>query len=144
MVQIAALNEQLVVAAASRPTDHLALRGLLSSRADLIGELIATNPSKIQLASLPESVVSQLDSQPLVDLVESPGEWEGSLEATVTDDFEHSRSSTQWHLRTHDGLYDVYFNGASPTRTGLTMRLRGVKSRDRIAVTGIVSTAAAA
>ena len=102
-------------------------------------ELIASNPSQALPAVLPEDAARRLREIAPSAAIESVGEWEGTAEAIIEDDFANRRSRTHWYLRTPTGRAEMFFAGRSPRVPGSRVRIKGVQSGNRIAVADIMS-----
>lgn len=74
--------------------------------------------------------------------IDSKGQWEGTTEKVVFDDFEHHRSKTQWYLQTENGKVPIVFSKNSPRRSGMKIRIQGARTANGIAVTSFTLAAA--
>jgi hypothetical protein len=129
--RISAINRALVNAAA-QPVSPLTA-GLLSERAALLSQLISADPARALQLALPADTADRLRAGAPANSVEVRGEWQGRLETTVSDDFEHRRSETRRYLRTSEGPIELFF-GIRPPRQGDAVRIRGLKLGERMAV----------
>ena len=139
--QLESLNGELS-ANASLVADPRLLGHLLAARASVLSELIAENPAKALDLALSTEIAAQLRRVAPDASIEARGEWEGTLEAIVADDFEHHRSSTRWYLHTADGKLEVYFAEPATRRPGVSVRVGGIQVAGRIAAAHVVSAAA--
>jgi len=90
---------------------------------------------------LPPEIAAQLRQVAPEAEIESAGEWKGTLEGAVADDFEHGRSRTLWYLRTPEQRFEVYFADRAAPRAGSVVRLSGVRMAHRIAAAGLFTVA---
>ncbi|HEY6392434.1 MAG TPA: hypothetical protein VIX89_14215, partial [Bryobacteraceae bacterium] len=139
--QIAALNTELTRAASSQLRNPFTIGMLLDQRAKLLAALMETDPGIVLEMGLPPETVTRLRTIAPQAEIESKGEWEGTLESTVADDFEHHRSQTFWRLQTTSGKFEVYFAGPTLPRAGGSVRLGGVTIAGRIAAASIAPAA---
>jgi len=139
--QIGALNTELTGAAASQLQNPFTIGMLLDQRAKLLAALMETDPELVLEMGLPQETVTRLRRIAPQAEIESPGEWEGTLESSIADDFEHHRSRTFWHLRTTSRRFEVYFADPTLPRAGGPVRLGGVTIAGRIAAAGIIPAA---
>jgi M6 family metalloprotease-like protein len=73
-----------------------------------------------------------------------PGQWTGRASALIEDDFVNRRSQTHWELVTEEGNFEMYFAGRAPRVSGSNVTIQGLRSGNRIAVSGILAQAPAA
>jgi M6 family metalloprotease-like protein len=73
--------------------------------------------------------------------VESNGEWTGTLEAAVEDDFEHGGSRIDWYLRTAGPRFQLHFGYTPRQRVGVAVRVGGLAIAGHIAVSGVTTQA---
>jgi hypothetical protein len=140
--QIVTLNEELSAAAATfHPPGRIS--ALLSQRATLLSELIASDPTTALALSLPQDVSARLRPNAPSNTLETLGEWEGTAEATVEDDFLHRRGHTRWYLRSSEGRFEMFFANRPPSKPNVAIRVRGMKSASRLAVASIAGEVAA-
>jgi hypothetical protein len=136
--QIADMNRALVTMT-YQPASPAWVSMLLRQRAKLLANMIESDPSTALTLALPAGIAAQLRSiAPDAD-IESQGEWEGVLEATVADDFERHRSRTQWALQTAHQKFDVYLADLVNPRAGASVKLRGISTAGRIAAAALVT-----
>ena len=72
------------------------------------------------------------------------GQWTGQASAVIEDDFVNRRSQIHWELATEDGNFELHFAGRTPRVSGSNLTVQGLRSGNRIAVTGIFAQAPAA
>lgn len=74
------------------------------NRLDLLRQLVRTNPTAARSAIYTrEQSAAILDANPnLTGLIETPGQWTGTVEITIEDDFANHQSRTHWLLHTPD------------------------------------------
>ncbi|HEY1220545.1 MAG: Ig-like domain-containing protein [Bryobacteraceae bacterium] len=65
------------------------------------------------------------------------GQWEGTIEAVISDDFAQARSSTRWYLNTGQERVEMFFAGETPRRTGIHVRVEGTRLGNRLTVMAI-------
>jgi M6 family metalloprotease-like protein len=141
--QIVNLNKQLLAAMESPQTNPTTLRALLSERALRLEQLVVADPSKLSQTVLPDALLAQVRAAAPDALVETTGEWEGTVEETIADDFEHGRSIAHWTLRTADRRLEMYFRDKKRPSPGTTIRLKGVRLGNQVAVGSFTRLAAA-
>ncbi len=112
------------------------LRALAEKRAALVSQLIPLAPGAAAELALPSDVAAQLSAL-APQAVEVSGEWTGTLEQFIEDDFEHQTSRIHWQLRTAEGKYELYSSTAPREAVGASVSVRGLRSGTRIAVAGI-------
>ena len=98
-----------------------AIAAIARTRQSLLVELLNVDPTAARTVLLSsEQAASFVDNYPdLAGLMESAGEWSGTLEQTVEDDFAHGTSKTHWLLHTpEDRRIELSFSDAKD-RTGL-------------------------
>lgn len=113
------------------------LQELLAIRAALLSELIVANPSKALEAGLPVEIAEYLRQADLSAPVEMRGEWEGTLQAIVEDDFEHKSSRTRWYLYMSGHTLELHFAAPAVRSPGSLARVGGVRLREHIAVASV-------
>jgi uncharacterized protein (TIGR03437 family) len=133
--KLESINRQL---AASE--DPRAAGPLLAARASLLSELIATDPSKALALAFSKEAVSKWHKVAPGAALEARGEWEGTLEGIVADDFEHHRSQTRWYLRTSQQRFELYPTGPVAWRPGSAVRVGGIALAGRIAADHLAAT----
>ena len=119
--QIGQINQRLAAnPRVGRPTRQPAspdLQNLLETRLKLVEQLIRTAPAEVRsVALLPEVATSLRAMSPVyAAAIETDGEFSGSIEATVEDDFEHHRSVTHWYLHSGDDRMEIFpTDGSGP------------------------------
>jgi M6 family metalloprotease-like protein/uncharacterized repeat protein (TIGR01451 family) len=131
--QIAELNQALASIAA-RPANSVQLQQLLSQRATLFSALIVSDPAAAVSLALPQDLAQQFKADAPAGALESRGEWQGRMEATVADDFEHHRSQTRWYLGSDEGKIELFLGNHPAPPLGEPAAVRGVRMGDRLAV----------
>ena len=99
--QVRARNAEAVLRSAEIPPSPRRAE-VLQTRAGLLFQLMAVDPSKALDLTLPEELAGGLRGSAGADDVETAGEWTGTLTEVVADDFAGHRSTTSWILRTRD------------------------------------------
>ena len=138
--RISQLNRTLATEA-SQPTNSSFAYDLLSQRASLFSQLIATDPAMALELALPQDITDRLRAGAPAGTLESRGEWQGRTESTIADDFEHHRSQTRWYLSTTEGRIEMFFGNQPTPRLGDPARIRGVRMGNRVAVESITASA---
>ncbi|HUN89728.1 MAG TPA: choice-of-anchor D domain-containing protein [Terriglobales bacterium] len=84
---------------------------LVEKRNRLVEKLIRTNPQAARSVLMRPALVDRLNKEAPLQAaeMEEAGEWSGTLEATVADDFEHGLSTTQWYLHSGDIRRELFF-----------------------------------
>ncbi|MGA2261523.1 MAG: FG-GAP-like repeat-containing protein [Acidobacteriota bacterium] len=141
-VQLRTLNRELAAAAAFHIPSDPHLHALLNQRAVWLRELIAVDPAKALANALPRDLAGELRMAAPDDVLESQGEWAGTAEAVIEDDFANQRSRTHWELVTSEGRFEMHFAERAPRLPGSTVTIRGLRSGNRIAVANITREAA--
>ena len=132
-IRVRALNLELRrPSQASRDHTHLLIR----LRARALESLIEADPQlALSLAMPPETLAEFAASVPEASSeLESEGEWEGPVEVSVEDDFEHGLSRTRIRIQTQGKMLEVFFAGAQPkTHCGQSIKVKGMRVGNRIA-----------
>jgi len=136
--RIELLNRELARSAlfSSGPSQFAAL---LDTRARLLVELMAADPAQVAGLALPPEVAAQAQRSLSGPAVESAGEWSGTLEAAVADDFEHGRSRTYWYLRTGSARLQLHFAAPPGQRAGAAVRVKGLALAGHVAVSAMAA-----
>ena len=114
---------------------------LLRERAVLLSELMESDPqAALSLALTPEERAGMLEAAPdAADAIETMGQWSGTLEVAVADDFEHHRSRRTHRLRTASRLLDLSFADSPPASScGQQLDVDGLRLGDRVVAQGAV------
>ncbi len=131
--QLTGFNSRL--ASDSRTLSRAQLDEVLAQRARALADLIAANPSRaLEMALTPDLARQLRTASDNASAIEAEGDWEGSVEEVVSDDFWNNRSWTRWYLQTADTRLEIYFADRPPERTGIPVRLSGLRALDRVAV----------
>jgi len=74
---------------------------VLEVRQKLVEQLIRTDPGLVRSVMLSPAVAEELSatSPTYAAAMEAAGNWSGTLEATIEDDFEHGTSRTHWYIQ---------------------------------------------
>lgn len=127
--QVSRLNE--AVANAQTVTPQVA--ALLTERAAMLSQLIATDPAAALQQALPPAIADRLRATAPPNSIETRGEFQGRLEDVIADDFANQRSQTRHYLRTATGSVEVFFSNQAPHR-GDFVKISGLRLGDRMAV----------
>lgn len=87
------------------------MAAIVEARSKLIEQLIRTHPQAIRTVMMSPALFHRVNSEAPAQAptVEAVDEWSGTLEATVADDFQHGRSTTQWYLHSGDVRRQLFF-----------------------------------
>ncbi len=143
LTQLDAVRWELA-AATAQPATPGSLGALLDRRKRLLTQLMVEHPALAAGAALPADLVEVLGRLAPGAAVESAGEWDGRLEATVEDDFRHGRSRTRWHLQTEVRRFDLFVAASVAQKPGDRVSVRGLAVEGKIAVVEVRQAAAPA
>jgi hypothetical protein len=138
--QVELLNRQLA-RATSLSAGPGQLADLLGARARLLVQFMAADPFQVRELALPSGVLGRVRRALADPAVESNGEWTGTLEAAVEDDFEHGGSRIDWYLRTAGPRFQLHFGYTPRQRVGVAVRVGGLAIAGHIAVSGVTTQA---
>jgi hypothetical protein len=118
------------------------MRELAEARADMLRDLVETDPAEVLRVALPAGARERLpaDARPFVEeAVDATGE----IEAFHVDHADGSLDHYLHFLVTPAGRYSLHYAGSTPDiTTGAIARVRGVRVGDAIAVAGANSVSA--
>ena len=134
--RIAAINRE-VQTTASAPGASQRQESLLAQRSTLLAELIGKDPAAALDSALSAAAIEELQAQRPNPVLESRGQWEGTIEEAILDDFAGARSRTRWYLNTGQERVEMFFAGEKPRRTGIHVRAVGVRLGSRMAISGL-------
>ncbi len=133
--RIGAINREVRETAPLSGTSRR-LAGLLQERAALLSELIGKDPARALEAALPSAVTDGLRIEQPGSPLETGGQWEGTVEAAISDDFTTARSETRWYLNTGRERVEMFFTGEWPRRKGIHLSVEGMRLGNRLAIVG--------
>ena len=138
--RIAQLNRTIETSRPSRSTVHVLnnqVQQALVARQAMVEQLILTRPSDLQSVALPADIVNAFTPEQKA-LTESTGQWTGTLEQMVADDFESGHSKTLWKLNTGVARLEVAFpEGSHPEQyRGKRIEVAGVGTTNVVAAAG--------
>ena len=131
--QVKALNAELALSA-SATLEPAWLAGVLKTRASLLSQLMVADPAMAAELALPADIAERLRASVPPDTLETAGQWTGTLQMVIEDDFERHRSRTRWMLSTAERIYEVVSPELPKWRSGTSVRISGVALGGRIAV----------
>ncbi len=113
------------------------LRNALRQRAAAWKRLAAIDPARAAASTLPGELRDTLRNEPTAaPFLETEGEWSGTFERWVVDDFETGRHREIYGLRTESGLLSLYFAGAAPEAAcSQRIQVRAMRLDNVLAVT---------
>ena len=113
------------------------LRSLIEQRREALEELVGLDAAKALALALPEEQLKRLRlAYPeLAGELESRGEWQGTIEYWIADDFESGTSWPVYRLDLEPEGVEVSFGSSEPPglATGELVRVRGLKIGPRVA-----------
>ncbi|MGA3027861.1 MAG: hypothetical protein ABSF98_24160, partial [Bryobacteraceae bacterium] len=104
------------------------LANLLEERAALLSKLIGVDPA----GALESALQLQIERPSLA--LETRGQWNGTIEAVISDGFAGARSRTSWYLNTGQERVEMFFAGEPPRRPGIHVSAEGMRLGNRLAV----------
>ena len=140
--RIGAINRE-VQATTSLPGASTRLASLLEERAALLADLIGQDPAAALGSALPSETMEGLQIGRPGLALETSGQWEGTVEEVISDDFAGARSRTRWYLNTGLERVEMFFAGGTPRRTGIRVSVAGMRLGNRLAVRGFTETPSA-
>ena len=137
--QIKSFNQDLIVlSTASGEVVKARIKQVTQARLAALSELIPVDPGAALQLALPDAVLERLRSVMRDDsgaLLESRGEWTGSVTVMIEDDFAHGASRTHTSLSTGGHALKIHFAGVTPNlQSGAVLRAKGLRIGDMLAV----------
>src|ERR1044071_5171514 len=136
--QLDAFNRELIgLSTDSGKEARTRLGQIARSRSPLLAEILQSDPAEALRLALPDNILDRLRaiSPEIGRDLESRGEWSGSVQVTVEDDFAHGASRTHTSLRSEGRDLELYFAGPQPElRSGTTLRTEGLRVGQMLAV----------
>ncbi len=134
--------------AAGRSVDRREGQTLIRQRAQALLELMRVDPDEALKVELPAEVINGLRAEfpEAASWLEESGEWSGTVQVEILDDFEHETSQTDIRLRRDGEEVVLHFaDGTAPqVQCSETMSVEGMRLGGEVAVRGFVRAAGTA
>jgi uncharacterized protein (TIGR03437 family) len=131
-IRILQLNQEIANAVAKQPADAARIGDLVRRRAALVENQISAYPQTFPEWMLQPELAARLRSVLPGAPIESKGTWAGAIEASIADDFQHSRSWSSWFLNTGHERLELSFGTHPPPRSGARVVVTGVRLANRL------------
>ena len=119
------------------PGSRKDLTDIIVKRQAVLEKLVQKSAEKGIGLAMPEDIVRRITAilPEAAAILESYGDWQGTLECTIKDDATMTKREMVHNYRTKDGLLEIHFSGTDPdTKAGDVYQVKGVKVGKHIAV----------